>query len=52
MVRGVISDIHCWCVSGVVVWTVGESHCRSPNCGTICLDTILRRVCISNPEVA
>ena len=44
VVRGVISDIQYWCVSGVVVWTVeggGRSHCRSPNCGAICLDTIL-----------
>ena len=48
VVRGTISDIHYWCVPGVVVWTMGESRRRSPNCGAICLDTIFRRVCILN----
>ena len=24
MVRGAMSDVHYWCVPGVVVWTVGS----------------------------
>ena len=46
VVLGAISDIQFWYVSGVVVWTVGESHRRSPDCAAIYLDTILRHVCI------